>query len=228
MTPRVASGFASPLDPRKQRARLGGFNLLPYRARAARRLRRRVFGEIAAAVCIGMAGVALWCAGRVIERAHFDAQRVSMERRLAAWAPQLKEAQRLAGLRDAERDRIARAAERAVSRTRTVDLFEALQRLNYDSVRLTSIRSDGHDARLEANAFEHAAAVRWLHELERAQRGWTTEVAGLQAARDAQAGGGLHAGRSLAFSVRIRWPLPPGARVGGAVASVQHDRREGA
>ncbi|MFY0590910.1 fimbrial protein, partial [Burkholderia pseudomallei] len=82
---RVVAGGAVPRDARMRRAWLGGFNLLPYRARDARRARRRVLGELAAAAFAGLAGVALWRVGRMFERERFDAQRALMERRLAAW-----------------------------------------------------------------------------------------------------------------------------------------------
>ncbi|AJY42664.1 fimbrial protein [Burkholderia humptydooensis] len=226
MTPGVASG-ASPRNARLLRAWLGGFNLLPYRARDARRARRRVLGELAAAACAGFAGVALWRIGRTFERARFDAQRALMERRLAAWAPQLKAAEQAARLRDAERERAALAAERAGPRQRTVDLFDALRQLRYDGVRLRSIRCDGRDALLEASALDPASAERWLRDLDAAQRGWTMEVAGLQAARTSwgrEAGGG----RSLSFTVRIRWPAGDRGRVASVAARATAAVREGA
>ncbi|KVD73195.1 fimbrial protein [Burkholderia sp. ABCPW 14] len=226
MTPSAASG-AVPRDPQIRRAWLGGFNLLPYRARDARRARRRMLGELAAAACAGLAGVALWHVGRTFERARFDAQRALMERRLVAWAPQLKEAERAARLRDAERERAALAIGRAEPRARTVDLFDALQRMRYDGVRLRSIRCDGREARLEASALDHASAERWLRELEAAQRGWTMEVAGLQAARTVW-GREADGGRSLTFSVRIRWSGGRQGRVAGVAARARAGVWEGA
>ncbi|MUV26437.1 fimbrial protein [Burkholderia thailandensis] len=226
MTPGIASGVA-PRDARNRRAWLGGFNLLPYRARDARRARRRVLGELAAAACAGIAGVALWRIGRTFERARYDAQRALMERQLAAWAPQLKAAEQAARKRDAERERTALAAERAVPRQRTVDLFDTLRQLRYDGVRLRSIRCDGHDALLEASALDSASAERWLRDLDAAQRGWTTEVAGLQAARTSW-GREAAGGRSLSFSVRIRWPAGDRGRVASVAARAQAVAREGA
>lgn len=212
---RVVAGGAVPRDARMRRAWLGGFNLLPYRARDARRARRRVLGELAAAACAGLAGVALWRVGRMFERERFDAQRALMERRLAAWAPQLKAAEQAARLRDAARERAALAAERAGPRERTVDLFDTLRQLRYDGVRLRSIRCDGRDALLEASA------------LDAAQRGWTMEVAGWQAARTSW-GRDAGSGRSLSFSVRIRWPAGARGRGASMVAHAAAAAREGA
>ncbi|AOJ67445.1 MULTISPECIES: hypothetical protein [Burkholderia] len=226
MTPSTASG-AVPRDPRMRRAWLGGFNLLPYRARDVRRARRRVLGELTAAACAGLAGAALWRVGRTFERARFDAQRALMERRLAAWAPQLKEAEQAARLRDAERERAALAAERAGPRARTVELFDALRQLRYDGVRLRSIRCDGRGALLEASALDPASAERWLTELDAARRGWTMEVAGLQAVRTAW-GRDADGGRSLSFSVRIRWPGVTHGRVASVAARLRAAAREGA
>lgn len=224
---RVVVGGAVPRDARMRRAWLGGFNLLPYRARDARRARRRVLGELAAAACAGLAGVALWRVGRMFERERFDAQRALMERRLAAWAPQLKAAEQAARLRDAARERAALAAERAGPRERTVDLFDTLRQLRYDGVRLRSIRCDGRDALLEASALDPASAERWLRALDAAQRGWTMEVAGWQAARTSW-GRDAGSGRSLSFSVRIRWPAGARGRGASMVAHAAAAAREGA
>ncbi|MBU9157710.1 pilus assembly protein PilN, partial [Burkholderia gladioli] len=73
-------------DPVRRRAWLGGFNLLPYRRRDARRERRRRLLELAGAVGLGVAGVALACAMQGLERKRIDARRLVLEQQLVAWA----------------------------------------------------------------------------------------------------------------------------------------------
>lgn len=190
----------------RRRQALGGFNLLPYRARDRRRLRRQVLGEVAVAALAGAVGVALWCGGQMLERRRADAQRRQVERQLAAWAPQLRAAEQAEQRRREARVRDALSRERALPRERLVALFDVLQRVRGDGVRLRSIRSGEHEAWLEVGARDPGAAARWLGEIGALRGDWVFEVAGLQAGAGAASGLGLRG--PLAFSVRIRWAAP--------------------
>jgi Tfp pilus assembly protein PilN len=194
----------------RRREALGGFNLLPYRARDRRRLRRQVLGEMTVAALAGAVGVALWCGGQVLERLRAEAQRRQIEHQLAAWAPRLRAAEAAERARREARAREALSRERALPRERLVALFDVLQQVRGDGVRLKSIRGGEHDAWLEVGARDPDAAARWLGEIGALRGDWSFEVAGLQAGR----GVGLRG--PLAFSVRIRWaargrPAPEGA-----------------
>lgn len=186
---------------------LGGFNLLPYRARETRRLRQRMLGEISVAALLGLVGLALWSAGRALESARLDAQRRHAEQRLVTWAPQVREAERIARALDAERRSYAQALEYALPRQRLVELFDVLQRLRYDGVRLQTIRQDEHGALLQVSALDHSVVGVWLLELNAVRRDWSLEVTGLQS--DQAPFLRASEGHRVAVAVRIRWPDSP-------------------
>ncbi|WP_323121892.1 fimbrial protein [Burkholderia alba] len=198
----------------QRRSALGGVNLLPYRARDTRRVRRRIVCEISVAALVGLAAMAIWSAARAVQSARFDAQRRQVEQRLAAWAPQLVAAEQAARLFRDEQMRGTQALERAAPRRRVLDLFDLLRRVRYDGVRLRSIRAGESEASIEVSAADPAAATHWLRQIQMERGDWTFEVAGLQAVHAVSA---RESGqrRALAFSVRIRWPSPGPARAAG-------------
>ncbi len=156
---------------------IGGFNLLPYRQRNARRARRRCLLEwlarrsSAARPCWRSAG---W---QAFERARLDAQRASIEREFAHLAVPLAEHARL--LRDAEEQgkRAARAVSLSEPLTRLLDLLDTLSRVPADGVVLQQLRQHAHETELLATSNGPVASAVWLKQLSTIRGVKSSEVA---------------------------------------------------
>ncbi|MBN3768663.1 fimbrial protein, partial [Burkholderia sp. Se-20378] len=74
----------------------GGFNLLPYRERLAKALRRRRAAQCGTAILFGVLGAGLWTGAATGARWRVDAERASVEARLLRLQPQVGAATRAA------------------------------------------------------------------------------------------------------------------------------------
>jgi len=143
----------------------GGFNLLPWRQRAIRRLRRRRLLEWLAAAFAGGASalsVLLW---QSIERSGIEARRAALERSVAHWRAPLAEARRLAHEAEARRlgERLSRQHARAAAH-----LFALADWLSSDvppGVGLQQLTQFAEETDLQASAADEAAAAAWLGRL---------------------------------------------------------------
>lgn len=162
MTGAVPHSRAPRIGPRRPP---GGFNLLPWRQRAIRRLRRRRLLEWFAAALAGSAcalGVVLW---QYIERSGFDARREALERSIAHWRAPLAEAQRLAHEADARRAGEQLARQHARAMTRFFALADALASGAAPGVDLQQLTQLADETDLQASAANEAAAAAWLGQL---------------------------------------------------------------
>ncbi|MCP3725491.1 fimbrial assembly family protein [Paraburkholderia sp. CNPSo 3272] len=144
---------------------IGGFNLLPWRQRAMRRLLRRRLLEWGAAAFGGCAcalGVVLW---QRVEFSALEARRVALERPLAQWRAPLAEAQRLTRESEARRvgDRLAR--QHAQVTTRFLALADALASDAAPGVGLQQLAQFADETDLQASAADESAAAAWLGRL---------------------------------------------------------------
>jgi Tfp pilus assembly protein PilN len=143
----------------------GGFNLLPWRPRAIRRLRRRRLLEWLAATlggCVCALGVVLW---QSIERSGLDARREALERSLANWRGPLAEAQRLAAEAEARRAGEALARQHARLAVRFFALADALASDVPPGVGLQQLTQFADETDLQASAADESAAAAWLGRL---------------------------------------------------------------
>jgi Tfp pilus assembly protein PilN len=197
---------------------IGGFNLLPYRQRDARRARRRCLLEWLGAALVGCAAVLAVAGWQAFERARFDAQRVSSERELANLAVPLAEQARLR--RDAEEQgkRAARAVALSAPLTRLLDLLDTLSRVPADGVVLQQLRQHAYETELLATSTDPVASAIWLKQLSTIRGVKSSEVADLhplgRTGRDASATGS----GPIEFAARLRWEEPV-KDVGQAAAS---------
>ena len=147
------------------RRAIGGFNLLPWRQRAIRRLRRRRLLEWGAAALGGCAcalGVVLW---QRIEFSALEARREVLERPLAQWRAPLAEAQRLARESEARRVGDQRARQYARATTRFFALADALASDVPPGVGLQQLAQSADETDLQASAADESAAAAWLSRL---------------------------------------------------------------
>lgn len=153
---------------RRQRggvARSVGFNLLPWRQREMRRLRRHRLLEWCAAAALGCAcltpllGWQLWMRGRT------DASREIVDQEAAQLRLPLAEAKRLASEAAAQRAGAELARQQAKPLNRLLTLFDALARAGTVGVVLQQIAQRGDEAELQAAAADEAAAAAWLGRL---------------------------------------------------------------
>ncbi|WP_321799760.1 fimbrial assembly family protein [Caballeronia sp. J97] len=167
-------------------AMLDGFNLLPYRARKRRELRRQrlaLIGAVSLAGCAAVAAVAGWDS---FERARLDERRMALEVSLHASSAQIDEHARL--LR-AERDR-RRAREAAqplaLPRDRFLALLEALADAPAQrGVALARVSQRTNEVELAALAPDSQAAAQWLKRLERLRGVQAVEVIEMKRRADA-------------------------------------------
>ncbi|WP_109478325.1 fimbrial assembly protein [Paraburkholderia sp. C35] len=181
-----------------------GFNLLPHRQRDARLARRRRYVEWASAALCGCVAVALLVAWQTVERVRIDGERVSVEQRLVALAPQLAEHTRLTGEARDERLRNERAATLSAPLTHLLDLLEALSRESSESVVVRQLQHRESETELLAASSDHAASAAWLNrlaELKGVRDSDLSDVHRAPAAKDA----------SPAFDVtaHLKWERPP-------------------
>jgi Tfp pilus assembly protein PilN len=142
-----------------------GFNLLPWRLAAARRLRRRRAFEWLAALLIG---AALGCAAagwQAFERTQADARRTQIEQQLSQLGAPLREARRLAREADERHAALREAQQKAKPLTHLFALIEALARVRTEGVVLDQLIQHTDETELQASATDEAAAAAWLERL---------------------------------------------------------------
>lgn len=169
---------------------LDGFNLLPYRARKRREVRRRrlaLLGAMSLAGCAAVGAVAGWDA---FERARLDERRVALEASLRASGAQIDEHARLVRA-EAERRRAREAAQPlALPRERFLALLEALadtppQR----GVALQRVSQRTNEVELAALAPDSQTAAKWLKRLESLSGVQAVEVIEMKRRADVAASG---------------------------------------
>jgi Tfp pilus assembly protein PilN len=197
---------------------IGGFNLLPYRQRDARRARRRCLLEwlgAALAGCAAMLAVAGW---QAFERGRLDAQRVSSERELAHPAAPLAEEARLRHDAEEQGKRAARAVVLSEPLTRLLDLLDTLSRVPADGVVLQQLRQHAHETELLATSTDPVASANWLKQLSTIRGVKSSEVADLRPlARSGREPSAAGSG-PIEFAARLHWDEPV-KDVGQAAAS---------
>lgn len=183
---------------------LGGFNLLPYRDRAARAARHRRARRYCVAILLGALGVGIWAGASAGMRAHIDAERTVLETRLRQLQPRVDAAERASRIAAAIVKRQAQAAGLAAPHRQAVDLLALLAGLRDDSVRLDALRMTSSGAVLEARATSYRAAAQWLARIARERHGWRVDIDVLQpAVAGAETSGATR--MPLLFSIQLRW-----------------------
>jgi Tfp pilus assembly protein PilN len=184
------------------RAEPGGFNLLPYRERLARALRRRRAMQCGAAILSGVLGAGLWTGAATGARWRVDVERASVEARLRQLQPQVGAATRAAKAAAVTARRDAQMAALAAPYRYVGELLAALAQVRDGTVRLDALRTTSDGAVLDARAASYRAAARWLAGMAREQRGWRIDIDALKPASDAPTATG---GMPFRFSVQLRW-----------------------
>ncbi|RAP99902.1 fimbrial protein [Burkholderia cepacia] len=184
------------------RAEPGGFNLLPYRERLARALRRRRAAQCGTAILLGVLGAGLWTGAAGGARWRVDAERVIAEARLRQLQPQVGAATRAANAAAVVAQRDAQAAARAAPYRHVAGLLATLAQVHDGTVRLDALRTTSAGAVLDVRAVSYRAAARWLAGMAREQRGWRIDIDALKPAPDAPVAAG---GMPFRFSVQLRW-----------------------
>lgn len=200
---------------------IGGFNLLPYRQRDARRARRRCLLEWLTAALLGCAAVLAVAGWQTFERTQLDTQRVSSEHELARLATPLAEHTRLHHEADERSYRGTRAVALSAPSIRLLDLLDTLSRVPSDDVTLQQLRQRGHETDLLATSRDPLASTLWLKQLGTVRGVKSAEVADLhplaRTGRDAAASGG----GPIELAARLRWDeaaqdaTPPGGSASG-------------
>ncbi|MGF7136918.1 Tfp pilus assembly protein PilN [Paraburkholderia sp. EB58] len=187
---------------------IGGFNLLPYRQRDARRARRRCLLEWSGAALVGCAAVLAVAGWQAFERARLDGQRVSSERELAHLAVPLAEQARLRHDAEEKGKRAARAVVLSEPLTRLLDLLDTLSRVPAEGVVLQQLKQHAHETELLATSTDPVASAMWLKQLSTIRGVKNSEVADLhplaRAGREASAAGS----GPVEFTARLRWEEP--------------------
>lgn len=147
------------------RAADGGFNLLPWRRRAMRRLRRRRVFEWGAAALVGCACAAPLAGWQWWERGRVDARREAGARAAAQLRAPLAEAQRLTSAAAERRIAERLAQQHAKPLIRLLTLFDALAHAGIPGVVLQQLAQHGHETELQATAVDETAADAWLGRL---------------------------------------------------------------
>ncbi|WP_448165176.1 fimbrial protein [Burkholderia cepacia] len=180
----------------------GGFNLLPYRERLARALRRRRAAQCGTAVLLGILGAGLWTGAASGARWRVDAERAIVEARLRQLQPQMGAATRAANAAAVVAQRDAQVAARAAPYRHVSGLLATLAQVHDGTVRLDALRTTSTGAVLDVRAVSYRAAARWLAGMAREQRGWRIDIDALKPAPDAPVAAG---GMPFRFSVQLRW-----------------------
>ncbi|SAL01581.1 hypothetical protein AWB77_06367 [Caballeronia fortuita] len=154
-----------------------GFNLLPYRARKRRELRRQrltLIGAVGLAAFAAVGAVAGWDA---FERVRLDERRVALETSLRASSAQFDEHARLLRA-ESERRRAREAAQPlALPRERFLALLEALADAPAQrGVALARVSQRTNEVELAALAPDSQSATQWLKRLERLRGVQAVEV----------------------------------------------------
>jgi len=144
---------------------VGGFNLLPWRGREVRRLRRRRALEWLIAAFVGCACAAPVAGWRVWQRVQADAERRAVERSLAPLRAPLAEHRRLAREADERRRRAALARDRSEPLARLFRLLDGLAAAGVDGVSVDRVVHRARETELHANVGGEAATAAWLARL---------------------------------------------------------------
>ncbi|QCP51232.1 fimbrial assembly protein [Trinickia violacea] len=203
-----------------RRAHLGGFNLLPYRQRNARRARRRCLIECLVAVLIGCAAVTAWVGWEALERAGLDAKRDALELTLASLGVPLAEYRRLEGQRADLRKRTALAQKLVEPRARLLDLVDALSRETYPGIVLRELKQTDREVTLIASATDSDASSAWLARLNGARGIQSVDVADLRHVAALPGNDGFGVGSAIEFAAHLRWD-------GAAAKPAEETKRRG-
>ncbi|QBQ96508.1 fimbrial assembly protein [Paraburkholderia pallida] len=225
MSAGAGSGHAAPVGARNGGAvvpgsDIGGFNLLPWRQGAMRRLRRRRALEWLAALIVGGACGSAAAGWQLLDRTRAETAREAVEQQLARLDAPLTLARKLAREADERRAARAEAQQRARPLAHVFALIEALSQARTAGVVLEQLAQRAEETELQASAADEAAAAAWLarlhalpgiaavnvRELKRAQEG---ALARERAARSAP----------IRVAVRLAWQ-GAAADAGGATRGV--------
>jgi type IV pilus assembly protein PilN len=184
---------------------VGGFNLLPYRQRDARRARRRCLIECLAAILAGSAAVAAWAGWEALERARLEARRETLETVLSGFGIPLAEYRRLQSLRADQQRRMGLAQKLAQPRDRLVGLFNALSRQAYPGIVLHQLRQTEHDVTLTASAQDSAASSTWLANLGGVRDVQSVDITDLRHLATSPDNDDPAIGSAIEFAVHLQW-----------------------
>ncbi|AOI56379.1 fimbrial protein [Burkholderia diffusa] len=195
---------------------LGGFNLLPYRERLTRALRRRRATQCGVAIVLGALGACVWTGAAAAWRWRVDAERTRVEAQLRQLQPQVDAARRAAGAAADLAQRDARAVALAGPYRRVGGLLATLAQVRDDTVRLDALRTTSSGAELDARATSYRTAARWLARIAAEQRDWRFDIGALTPASATSVEGSAVPFR---FSVQVRWhDAPPRQKAAGGGA----------
>lgn len=144
---------------------IGGFNLLPWRQGAMRRLRRRRALEWLAALIVGGACGSAVAGWQWFERARTEAAREGVAQQLARLETPMALARKLTREADERRAARAEAQQRAQPLAHVFALVEALSRVRAEGVVLEQLAQRAEETELLASAADEAAAAAWLARL---------------------------------------------------------------
>jgi type IV pilus assembly protein PilN len=144
---------------------IGGFNLLPWRRRVARDMRRRIALEWLAAVLVGCLCAAPFAGWRVWQRVQLDGERRALDQSLAPLRAPLAQQRELVRGAVVQRLRIATARQRAEPLARLFRLLDRLAAANVDGVSLHQVVHRAGETELQATVSGEAATAAWLARL---------------------------------------------------------------
>lgn len=142
-----------------------GFNLLPWRHREARSLRRRLALQWVAAALLGCACVAPFAGWRAWQRVQFEREHRALTRALDRLRAPLAEERRLVHDEQERRRRDAEARERAKPLARLFSLLDRLGAANVEGVTLRQVVHREHETEVQATVDGEAATAVWLARL---------------------------------------------------------------
>ncbi|NLP65283.1 hypothetical protein [Paraburkholderia sacchari] len=180
-----------------------GFNLLPWRSGAMRRLRRRRAVEWLAALIVGGACGSAVAGWQLFESTRIEARREAVDRQLAQLAVPLALAHKLEREADARRAARSEAQQRAKPLAHVFALMDALPAARTMGVTLEQLAQRAEESELHASAIDEAAAAAWLASLHAIPGVEAVDVRELKRAQEA----GL-----------MRERVPPGASRGAVPA----------
>jgi Tfp pilus assembly protein PilN len=184
---------------------IGGFNLLPYRQRDARRARRRCLLEWLGAALIGCVAVLAVAGWQAFEQARLEVQRVCSEHELVRLAGPLAEHASLR--RDAEErsKRAARAAALTGPLNHLLDLLDTLSRTVASDVILQQLRQRVHETEVLATSKDALASTAWLKQLSMVRGVIGSEVTDLHPLPRTSGDAAANGGGAIEFVARLRW-----------------------
>ncbi|MDR3095768.1 MAG: fimbrial assembly protein [Paraburkholderia sp.] len=194
---------------------VGGFNLLPWRSGAMRRLRRRRALEWLAALIVGGACGSAVAAWQLLERTRVEARRETVDRQLAQLHAPLALARKLAQAADARRAARAEAQQQAKPLAQVFALVDALSRARTAGVVLEQLVQRAEETVLQASATDEAAAAAWLARLHALPGIEAVDVRELKRAQEAA----RTRGAPIRVAVRLAWK-GGSAKAAGAMRGV--------